>query len=104
MSILRRRFADLEELNEWLEAECRNHAVTARHPEFKDRTVDEVFAEEKSHLLSLPTSPFDGYQESVTGVSSLRPGSLPAPSPTRRRECMPQARTGSARQGSGSVG
>ena len=68
--VKRRRFADLEELNEWLEAECRNHAATARHPERKDRTVDDVFAEEKSHLLSLPVSPFDGYQESVAGVSS----------------------------------
>lgn len=68
--VKRRRFADLEELNEWLEAECRNHAATARHPERKDRTVDEVFAEEKSHLLSLPVSPFDGYQESVARVSS----------------------------------
>lgn len=68
--VKRRRFADLEELNEWLEAECRHHAATALHPERKDRTIDEVFAEEKSHLLSLPVSPFDGYQESVTGVSS----------------------------------
>lgn len=68
--VKRRRFADLEELNEWLEAECRTHAATARHPEQKDRTIEEVFAEEKSHLLSLPVSPFDGYQESVTGVSS----------------------------------
>ena len=68
--VKRRRFADLEELNEWLEAECRNHAATARHPERKDRTIDEVFAEEKSYLLSLPVSPFDGYQESVARVSS----------------------------------
>ena len=68
--VKRRRFADLEELNEWLEAECRNHAATARHPERKDRTIDEVFAEEKGHLLSLPVSPFDGYQESVARVSS----------------------------------
>jgi transposase len=29
----RRRFATLEELNEWLECECRNHAATAKHPE-----------------------------------------------------------------------
>jgi hypothetical protein len=68
--VKRRRFTDLEELNEWLEAECRNHALTARHPECKDRTVEEVFAEEKGHLLSLPVSPFDGYQETVARVSS----------------------------------
>ena len=68
--VQRRRFANLEELNEWLEGECRNHASTSRHPERKDRTVEQVFAEEKSHLLALPVSPFDGYQESVTRVSS----------------------------------
>lgn len=67
--VKRRRFTDLEELNEWLESECRNHALTARHPERKDRTVEEVFAEEKGHLLSLPVSPFDGYQETVARVS-----------------------------------
>lgn len=65
----RRRFASLEELNEWLDGECRNHAATAKHPELKDRTVDHVFAEEKSKLLTLPVSPFDGYQESVVRVS-----------------------------------
>lgn len=65
----RRRFASLEELNEWLTQECRNHAATAKHPEKKDQTVAQVFAEEKSKLLALPVSPFDGYQESVSRVS-----------------------------------
>src|SRR5450631_2719661 len=31
---LRRRFTDLEELNEWLERECRNYAASAKHPVF----------------------------------------------------------------------
>jgi transposase len=66
----RRRFSDLDELNEWLEAECRNHAASARHPERKELTIDQVFAEEKNSLLALPVSPFDGYQESVARVSS----------------------------------
>jgi transposase len=65
----RRRFASLEELNEWLEGECRNHSATAKHPEFKDKTVDQVFADEKNKLMALPVSPFDGYQESVARVS-----------------------------------
>ena len=68
--VKRRRFTTLEELNEWLECECRNHAATAKHPELKDRTVDQVFAEEKGRLLPLPVSPFDGYQESVVRVTS----------------------------------
>jgi transposase len=64
----RRRFTDLDELNEWLLEQCRNHAVTFKHPELKSRTIDEVFAEERSKLLSMP-SPFDSYQESVTRVA-----------------------------------
>ncbi len=66
---LRRRFTDLEELNEWLERECCNYAASAKHPEFKDKTVDQVFAEEKGKLIALPASPFDGYQETTTRVS-----------------------------------
>jgi transposase len=66
----RRRFADLEELNEWLTAECRMYAVGTKHPELKDRTIDQVFSEEKKHLLALPASPFDGYQGTTTRVSS----------------------------------
>lgn len=65
----RRRFASLEELNEWLVQECRNHAATAKHPEYKDQTVTQVFAEEKGKLLALPASPFDGYHEIVSRVS-----------------------------------
>jgi hypothetical protein len=65
----RRRFASLEELNEWLADECRNHAATARHPDHKEQTVAQVFAEEKGKLMALPASPFDGYQESVLRVS-----------------------------------
>jgi transposase len=66
---LRRRFANLEELNEWLERECRNYAASAKHPELKDKTIDQVFAEEKGKLIALPVSPFDGYQEVTTRVS-----------------------------------
>ena len=66
----RRRFADLEELNEWLADECRHRAASAKHPELKDRTIDQVFAEERRHLLALPASPFDGYQGTTTRGSS----------------------------------
>jgi len=65
----RRRFASLEELNEWLAQECRNHAATAKHPESREQTVAQVFAEEQSKLLALPGVPFDGYHEIVSGVS-----------------------------------
>jgi len=69
--VLRRRFTDLEELNEWLEGECRNYAATAKHPEFKDKTIDEVFAEEKSKLLALPVLP-----ESMSEVRTMLEGRL----------------------------
>lgn len=65
----RRTFADLDELNEWLADECRNHSATAKHPELKDKTVEQVFADEKHKLLPLPVSPFDCYLESVARVS-----------------------------------
>jgi transposase len=65
----RRTFADLEELNVWLADECRHHATTTKHPELKDKTVEQVFVEEKPKLLALPVSPFDGYLESVARVS-----------------------------------
>lgn len=66
----RRRFADLEELNEWLAGECRNRAATAKHPDLKDRTIDQIFAEERKYLLALPASPFDGYQGNAARVTS----------------------------------
>ena len=68
--VQRRRFGSLDELNEWLERECRNHAATAKHPGIKEKTVDQVFAEEKLHLLALPACPFDGYTENVVRVTS----------------------------------
>ena len=65
----RRKFENLEELNEWLEGECRHQAITAKHPELKDQTIDQVFSLEKSHLLPLPVSLFDAYQEDSARVS-----------------------------------
>lgn len=66
----RRRFADLEELNNWLAGECRHYAATTRHPELKDQTIDQVFTEEQAKLIALPVSPFDGYQGTAARVSS----------------------------------
>lgn len=36
----------------------------------KDRTIDQVFAEERKHLLALPVYPFDGYQGNAARVNS----------------------------------
>ena len=66
---MRRRFENLEELNEWLEGECRHQAITAKHPELKEQTIDQIFAREKSHLLPLPASIFDAYHGNSARVS-----------------------------------
>jgi transposase len=66
----RRRFADLDELNDWLAGECRHHAAVMKHPELKDQTIEQVFAVERDKLITLPVSPFDGYQGTTARVSS----------------------------------
>ncbi len=63
----RRKFADLEELNQWLREECL--ALSGKkHPEFKEQTVAEVAAKERDALVRVPVA-FDAYQESTAGVS-----------------------------------
>lgn len=64
----RLKFADLEELNQWLSDRCRSLAAGHKHPEFKDKTVTECFAEEKQHLVTV-SAPFDGYKEVPARVS-----------------------------------
>ena len=82
----RLRFATLEELNGWLEAECRRCAETAKvpamrsivgkpsegamhpHPEQKDLTVAEALDAERSSLQPM-LAPFDGFHESQHAVS-----------------------------------
>jgi transposase len=56
----RLRFASLQELNGWLEAECERRARTDRHPEQRDRTVWEVYEAERAALAPHP-GPFDGF-------------------------------------------
>lgn len=65
----RRKFADLEELNRYLADQCRTLAAGHKHPEFPEKTVADVFAEERKHLLTVRV-PFDGYREAVARVSS----------------------------------
>jgi len=65
----RLRFADLDELNQWLEDRCRTIAAGHIHPEFKDGTVAEYFAKEQPRLITVG-SQFDGYKESPARVST----------------------------------
>ncbi len=63
------RVASLDELNAWLEDQCIAYAKRTRHPEFKDKTVWEVFQEEQSALMAL-RSPFDGFVEKAVRAST----------------------------------
>jgi transposase len=64
----RRKFASLEELNQWLSEQCLQVAASNKHPEFPDKTVAEVFTAEQEQLISV-NAPFDSYQETPARVS-----------------------------------
>lgn len=53
----RLKCADLAELNNWLRDRCCTLAAGHRHPDFTNRTVTEVFAEEQPRLLYGPNPP-----------------------------------------------
>ena len=56
------RVKSLTELNAWLQDQCVGYAKRTRHPEFKERTIWEVFEEERANLIEL-RGPFDGFVE-----------------------------------------
>ena len=90
MGVIRRRFVVLEarlrrdvprpklksyaELNAWLEDRCRDYAKANRHPEMRDRTIWEVFEEERPSLVPY-VGPFDGFHAVPASVSELAPNS-----------------------------
>ena len=59
----------LAELNAWLEDQCVAYAKRTKHPEFKDRTIWEVFEAERSSLMEL-RGPFDGFVEKAVRAST----------------------------------
>lgn len=64
----RLRFASLDELNGWLEAECRRWAETHAHPEHKELTVAKALEAERSMLQPM-LAPFDGFHETQHAVT-----------------------------------
>jgi transposase len=64
----RLRFASIEELNGWLEAECRRWTETHPHPEQKEWTVAEAWNAERAVLQPI-LAPFDGFHESEHAVT-----------------------------------
>ena len=63
------RVKSLAELNAWLEDQCIAYAKRTRHPEFKDRTIWDVFQEERASLIEL-RGPFDGFVEKAVRAST----------------------------------
>jgi transposase len=62
-------FADLSELNHHLAEQMIVEARNSRHPEYKDKTVWEVFEEERPHLIKSPVA-FDGPVTEARRVNS----------------------------------
>jgi hypothetical protein len=63
------RVTSLAELNAWLEDQCIAYAKRTRHPEFRDRTIWEVFQDEQVSLMPL-RGPFDGFVEKAVRATT----------------------------------
>jgi len=63
------RVKSLSELNAWLEDQCMAYAKRTRHPEYRERTIFEVFEEERASLLTL-RGPFDGFVEKAVRATT----------------------------------
>mgnify|MGYP001189163444 CR=1 FL=1 len=63
------RVSRLAEFNAWLVDQCVAYAKRTAHPEFKDRTIWEVFQDEQTSLIAL-RGPFDGFVEKVVRAST----------------------------------
>ena len=63
------RVNSLTELNAWLEDQCIAYARRTRHPEFRERTIWEVFQEERASLMEL-RGPFDGFIEKAVRATT----------------------------------
>ena len=63
------RVKSLAELNAWLEDQCIAYAKRTKHPEFKDRTIWEVFQDERASLMQL-RGPFDGFVEKAVRATT----------------------------------
>lgn len=62
-------FKSLNELNAWLEQRCRMLWQELHHPEYKHRSIAEVWENEKLSLMAMPVA-FDGFVEYTKRVSS----------------------------------
>ena len=65
----RQKFATMADLNESLLSKCIAWAKTRKHPTIADKTIWQVYEEERPYLIGLPR-PFDGYCEHISRVTS----------------------------------
>lgn len=61
--------SSLQELNDRLASQLATYNKTHKHPEFKDKTLDEVFQKERQSLVSAPLL-FDGCKETNIKIST----------------------------------
>ena len=64
----RLRFKSFDELNAWLLDKCVAYAKAHKHPEIADKTIFEVFEEERPKLIPI-RSRFDGFHATQASVS-----------------------------------
>ena len=64
----RLRFASMEELNGWLEDQCRRWARLHAHPEHAALTLEQALAAERPALQTM-LGPFDGFRENEHAVT-----------------------------------
>ncbi len=62
------KFKSYEEMNIWLLDQCIAYAKHHKHPELRDRTIWEVFEEERDQLVPY-AGPFDGFHAVPASVS-----------------------------------
>jgi transposase len=63
------RVKSLTELNAWLADQCIAYAKRTKHPELRDRTIWDVFQDERPNLMEL-RGPFDGFVEKAVRATS----------------------------------
>ena len=61
-------FGSLAELNDWLQQRCVSLWSEIAHPEQQDRSIADVYADERACMMELPR-PFDGFVEHTKRVS-----------------------------------
>ena len=64
----RPKFKSYAELNAWLEDRCLAYAKANKHPEVRDRTIWDMFKDERSSLVPY-VGPFDGFHAVPASVS-----------------------------------